>query len=98
MEKQIELQRFNHEPLRPRGRGSISEGKGQRFDNDRYELAKVGKKQVLKVCSVLTIVMTGLIMVASLRTGVYDWTLMRIDVYLGDLACVSLRDCHENSC
>ncbi|KAI4923358.1 hypothetical protein J4E85_008395 [Alternaria conjuncta] len=48
MEKHIELQRFNHEPLRPRGRGSISEGKGRQFDNDRYELAKVGKKQVLK--------------------------------------------------
>jgi len=89
MEKHIELQRFNHEPLRPRGRGSISEGKGQRFDNDRYELAKVGKKQVLKVCSILTMCLPGLIMVASLRTGVYDRSLLRIDVHLGDFACVS---------
>jgi len=92
MEKHIELQRFNHEPLRPRGRGSVSEGKGRQFDNDRYELAKVGKKQVLKVGADLPIRLLGLIMVASLRTGVDDGSLLWVDVHLGDSACVSERD------
>lgn len=92
MEKHIELQRFNHELLRPRGRGSNSEGKGQQFDHDRYELAKVGKKQVLKVCSVLTTCLSRLIMVAPLRTGVDDRSLLWVDVYLGDFTCVSGRE------
>ncbi|KAG9191682.1 hypothetical protein G6011_10416 [Alternaria panax] len=48
MEKHIDLQTFDDEILRQRGRGSISEGKGQQFDRDKYELARVGKKQVLK--------------------------------------------------
>jgi hypothetical protein len=52
MEKYIDPQTFNHEIMRQWGRGSISEGKGQQFDRDRYELARVGKEQVLKVCSV----------------------------------------------
>jgi len=92
MEKHIELQRFGHEPLRPRGRRSISEGKGQQFDHDRYELAKVGKKQVLKVGAVLTICLLGLIMIASLRTGVDDGSLLWVNVHLGDIACVSPHD------
>jgi hypothetical protein len=50
MEKRIELQNMNDDLLRARSRGSISELKGQEFDRDRYELAKAGKEQVLKVC------------------------------------------------
>jgi choline transport protein len=49
MEKHIDLQTFDHEILRQRGRGSISEGRGPKFDRDKYELARVGKEQVLKV-------------------------------------------------
>jgi choline transport protein len=51
MEKGIDLRTLNDDVLRARDRGSISESKAQNFDNDRYELARVGKKQVLKVCS-----------------------------------------------
>ncbi|KAJ4362981.1 hypothetical protein N0V83_010098 [Neocucurbitaria cava] len=47
MEKRIDLQTFDDD-LRARNKGSISESKGQDFDKDRYELARVGKQQVLK--------------------------------------------------
>lgn len=50
MEKRIDLQGFDDDILRARGKSSISESKGnQEFDRDRYELARVGKQQVLKV-------------------------------------------------
>lgn len=53
MEKHIDLQTFDGEILRARGaKGSVSESKGHdidRDDRDRYELARVGKQQVLKV-------------------------------------------------
>jgi hypothetical protein len=49
MEKRMELQAMDDDVLRARGKGSISEMKGQEFDRDRYELARVGKEQVLKV-------------------------------------------------
>lgn len=50
MEKHIDLQTFHEDALRVRGTGSLSETKGkQEFDRDRYELARVGKRQVLKV-------------------------------------------------
>ena len=49
MEKRIDLQAFDDDVLRTRAKGSVSESKGQAFDNDRYELARVGKQQVLKV-------------------------------------------------
>jgi hypothetical protein len=49
MEKRIDLQTFGDDALRARGKDSISESKGQEFDRDRYELARVGKEQVLKV-------------------------------------------------
>jgi choline transport protein len=54
MEKRIDLQTFDDDIVRARGNGSISEAKGkQEFDKDRYELARVGKQQVLKVCMTL---------------------------------------------
>jgi choline transport protein len=49
MEKRIDLQTFGDDHLRARGKDSMSESKGQEFDRDRYELARVGKEQVLKV-------------------------------------------------
>ena len=49
MEKRIDLQTFGDDQLRARGKDSISESKAQEFDRDRYELARVGKEQVLKV-------------------------------------------------
>jgi choline transport protein len=52
MEKGIDLRAMNEDGLRARDRGSISESKGQDFDQDREDLARVGKKQVLKVCSI----------------------------------------------
>ncbi|KAF1843337.1 amino acid transporter [Cucurbitaria berberidis CBS 394.84] len=48
MEKRIDLQTFEDDVFRTRAKGSISETKGQDFDRDRYELARVGKQQVLK--------------------------------------------------
>ena len=50
MEKHIDLQAFDDDAIRARRKISISEAKGQDFDRDRYELARVGKQQVLKVC------------------------------------------------
>ncbi len=51
MEKHVELQTFDGDMLRNRReKDSISDVKGQEFDRDRYELARVGKEQVLKVC------------------------------------------------
>ena len=49
MEKRINLQAFDDDSLRARDKGSVSDSKGQGFDRDRYELARVGKQQVLKV-------------------------------------------------
>lgn len=50
MEKGIDLQTMGEDAIRNRARaGSMSEAKGQEWDQDRYELARVGKKEVLKV-------------------------------------------------
>lgn len=51
MEKHHELQDLDrHVMLRNRReKDSLSGVKGQEFDRDRYELARVGKEQVLKV-------------------------------------------------
>lgn len=50
MEKHVELAAFDNDGLRNRrDKDSISEVKGADFDRDRYDLAKVGKEQVLKV-------------------------------------------------
>lgn len=52
MEKHVELQTFEGDMLRNRrDKDSISDAKGHEFDRDRYELARVGKEQVLKVCT-----------------------------------------------
>ncbi|KAH8728986.1 amino acid/polyamine transporter I [Phaeosphaeriaceae sp. PMI808] len=48
MEKGIDLKSFDGEVFRSRGKGSVSESKRQEFDQDRYDLARVGKQQVLK--------------------------------------------------
>ncbi|XP_014552009.1 hypothetical protein COCVIDRAFT_111346 [Bipolaris victoriae FI3] len=49
MEKRIHLQNIDDEGvIRPRERRLVSQSKGQEFDRDRYELARVGKEQVLK--------------------------------------------------
>jgi len=51
MDKMIEFQTLNDEGVHQRARvGSVSEIKAASFDRDRYELARVGKQQVLKVC------------------------------------------------
>lgn len=50
MEKAIEFQAFDDDILRQRAKSSVSEAKAAGdFDRDKYELARVGKKQVLKV-------------------------------------------------
>ncbi|KAJ5057878.1 amino acid/polyamine transporter I [Bipolaris maydis] len=49
MEKRIHLQNIDDEGvLQPRERRLVSGSKVQQFDRDRYELARVGKEQVLK--------------------------------------------------
>ncbi|KAJ4987854.1 amino acid permease [Stagonosporopsis vannaccii] len=49
MEKHVELQTLDGDTVRHRrDKDSVSDGKGQEFDRDRYELARVGKEQVLK--------------------------------------------------
>ena len=51
MEKNMDLQNFDEDGLRARGKSSISDQKrAPEFDQDRYDLARVGKEQVLKVC------------------------------------------------
>lgn len=50
MEKTIELQTLDDEVVHRRRMASVSESKAASdFDRDRYELARAGKKQVLKV-------------------------------------------------
>lgn len=50
MEKRIGLQNLDNDILRARDRRLVvAETKGHDFDRDRYELARVGKEQVLKV-------------------------------------------------
>jgi choline transport protein len=50
MEKNMDMQNFD-DGLRARGKNSISDQKRTpEFDQDRYDLARVGKEQVLKVC------------------------------------------------
>ncbi|KAJ4292061.1 hypothetical protein N0V90_009960 [Kalmusia sp. IMI 367209] len=48
MEKVLEFQTLDDDGVRQRGGGSLSEAKPASFDRDRYELARVGKQQVLK--------------------------------------------------
>ncbi|EOA90567.1 uncharacterized protein SETTUDRAFT_29418 [Exserohilum turcica Et28A] len=49
MEKRIGLQNLDNDILRARDRRLVvAETKGHDFDRDRYELARVGKEQVLK--------------------------------------------------
>jgi len=50
MEKVVELQTLDEEVLHFRGQHSLPESKmvGD-FDHDRYDLARAGKQQVLKV-------------------------------------------------
>lgn len=58
MEKTIDLQTFDDDVLRQRAKNSVSEAKGASdFDRDKYELARAGKKQVLKVRRPLTTMM-----------------------------------------
>jgi len=92
MEKRIDLQNFDDVILRSRGRGMLSESKGQEFDRDRYELARVGKEQVLKVSRRPEIRDANLTVIATFWIGVDDGSLLWIDVYLGNLACVSMWD------
>jgi choline transport protein len=56
MEKVVELQTLDEEVLQFRSQRSLSESKmvGD-FDRDRYELARAGKQQVLKVCIFISI-------------------------------------------
>jgi hypothetical protein len=92
MEKHIDLQAFDDDAIRARRKNSISEVKGQVFDRDRYELARVGKQQVLKVCDVRSRLLQWLIVVATLWVGEHDGSFLRFDVHLGELASVSLRE------
>ena len=76
MEKRIDLQNFNDDHMRARGKGSLLESKGQEFDRDRYELARVGKKQVLKVSFAFKDGLSGLTALASVWFGFYDWSFL----------------------
>lgn len=94
MEKRVELKSFEDDALRSRAKGSISESKGQEFDRDRYELARVGKQQVLKVCLFSLSYSIMLRISASVRLGEHDWAFLWSNVYMGKFACVSdLREC-----
>jgi hypothetical protein len=86
----IDLQTCGNDAVRARHRaGSISESKGQEFDNDRYELARVGKQQVLKVRDPQSAVFSFLTMLATLRFGEHDRALVWPDVYMGESSGVS---------
>ncbi|KNG52136.1 amino acid permease [Stemphylium lycopersici] len=87
MEKRIDLQNFDDDILRPRGRGRLSESKGREFDRDRYELARVGKEQVLKVNGSSEFRNFVLTVLATFWVAFDDGSLLWTDVYLGNLAC-----------
>ena len=94
MEKHIDLQTFNDDDgPRARVNGSMSEAKGKGFDKDRYELARAGKQQVLKVRSPLLArsCLSELTMAASLWLGQYDRSFVWSYVHLGKSTRVS--DC-----
>jgi choline transport protein len=52
MEKTVELRALEDEVIHRRGR-TVSDPKAASFDRDRYELARAGKQQVLKVSGTL---------------------------------------------
>jgi hypothetical protein len=89
MEKGIDLQPFGDEALRARSKGSLSESKGQEIDQDRIDLAKVGKQQVLKVCDSLPGPTCSLTVVAAVWIGEHDRAVVWSNVHLGKSACVS---------
>jgi hypothetical protein len=88
MEKHIDLQSFDDDVLRARGKTSISEAKGQDFDRDRYELARVGKQQVLKVSYTWRNSVHWLTILAPVRISEHDRSILRFDVHLGEFASV----------
>lgn len=90
MEKHVELAAFNNDGLRNRrDKDSISEVKGTDFDRDRYELARVGKEQVLKVCHLVFQTGSRLMSTASLWPGFHDRSFLWFDVHMGKPPCVS---------
>lgn len=88
----MELQTFDKDVMMRRRleKDSISDFKAgnNQDDRDRYELERVGKKQVLKVSIHLLRIIAELTMTAPLRPGIYDRSFLRSDVYMGKSACV----------
>ncbi|KAL5117133.1 hypothetical protein ACEQ8H_004958 [Pleosporales sp. CAS-2024a] len=80
MEKHIDLQSFDDDGIRARRHNSMSDVKGHDFngDRDRYELARVGKQQVLKV--------------ATFRVGEHDRPLVWTDVHLGKIFAIGFQN------
>jgi hypothetical protein len=91
MEKGIDLQTFGDDALRARGKGSLSESKEQDFGQDQLELARVGKRQVLKVCKTQLGSDPLLTIVATIRFGEHDRFVVRSDVHLGKSTRVSMK-------
>ncbi|KAF1913212.1 amino acid/polyamine transporter I [Ampelomyces quisqualis] len=88
----IDLQTLGNDAIRARRRESISESKGQDFDQDRYELARVGKQQVLKVRHSQSALCLSLIMVAALWIGEHDGAFVRPNVYLGNIFAIGFQN------
>jgi hypothetical protein len=88
MEKVLEFQTLDDDGVRQRGGGSLSEAKPVSFDRDRYELARVGKEQVLKVSAVLHQNQHDLTIAASFRFGEHDRAVLRAYVHLGEYISV----------
>jgi hypothetical protein len=90
MEKTVELHALDDEVLDHRRKSSVPSKPASDFDRDRYELARAGKQQVLKVslsntCRLSRRLITN---AASIRSSEHDRIIMRIDVHLGDIASV----------
>jgi hypothetical protein len=84
MEKVLEFQTLDDDGVHHRGGGSLSEAKPVSFDRDSYELARVGKEQVLKVSALLHHKRHGLTIPASLWVGEHDRIVLRAYVHLGE--------------
>lgn len=83
MEKAIELGVFNR-TYGHRVKNSVSEPiKPSDFDRDKYELARVGKEQVLKVSYSRPTVFESADIAASFWLGVHDRPVVRTHVHMG---------------
>jgi hypothetical protein len=70
-------------PSGPLDDKSVEDGSSGELTEDVIELARFGKKQVLRVCPSRRMTRKLTIIAAKFWTNIYDWLLLRIDVHVG---------------